>query len=80
MQWTAERSVFGAISLWCFVCVWNISGTAGQNCAKFMRKMCLAPHSDKFEAQGQRSTVKVNRDKKRQFSATLAACMQFMFG
>jgi len=29
-QWTAEGSVFGVVSLWFFVCVWNVSGTAEQ--------------------------------------------------
>jgi len=32
-QWTAEGSVFGAVSLWLFVCLWNISVTAGRICA-----------------------------------------------
>ena len=55
MQWTAEGSVFSAVSLWFFVCVWNISGTAERTCTKFTRKTCLVPHSDVFEGQGQRS-------------------------
>jgi len=46
-----------------FSCVWNISGTAEQICAKFTRKTCLVRHSDEFEGQGQRSKVKVTRDK-----------------
>ena len=41
MQWTAEASVFGAVSLVFFVCVWNIWG--GENhwtiCAIFTRKI-----------------------------------------
>ena len=55
MQWTAEGSVFGAVSLWFFVCVWNVSGTAEQICAKFTRKTCFVPHSDEFEGQRSRS-------------------------
>jgi len=53
--WTAEGSVFGAVSLRFFICVWNISGTAERICAKFARKTCLVPCSDEFEDQGQRS-------------------------
>jgi len=34
-----------------FVCVWNIPGTAERICAKFTRKTCLVPRSDKFEGQ-----------------------------
>ena len=71
MQKTAEGFVFGAISLWFFVCVWNISGTAKRICAKFTRKRCLVPRSDEFEGhQGQ----------KRHFLALLMACVQFVFG
>ena len=66
--------------LWHFVCVWNISGTAERICAKFTGKTCLIPRSEEFECQGQRSKVKVTRDKKRHFSALSAACVQFVFG
>jgi len=52
-QWTAVGSGFGAISLWFFVCVWNISGTDEWICARFTRKTCLVPHSD--EVKGRRS-------------------------
>ena len=45
-QSTAEGSVFGAVSLWFFVCVWNISGAAERICAKFTRKTCLVPRSN----------------------------------
>jgi len=38
-----------------FVYASNISGTAEWICAKFTRKTCLAPCSDEFECQGQRS-------------------------
>ena len=54
-QSTAEGSVFGAVSLWFFVCLWNISGAAERICTKFTRKTCLVPRSDKFEGQAQRS-------------------------
>jgi len=40
-------------------------GTAERICAKFTEKTCLVPHSDEFQCQGQRSKVKVTRDKKR---------------
>jgi len=43
----------------------NISGTAERICAKFTEKMYLVPRSDDSECQGQRSKVKVTRDKKR---------------
>ena len=46
-----------------FVCVWNISGSAERICAKFTGNTCLVPLSDEFEDQGQRSKVKVTRDK-----------------
>jgi len=59
-----EGSVFGADSLW-FLRVYEISqeGTTEQICAKFTWKKCLVPHSDEFEDQGQRSKVKIIRDK-----------------
>ena len=76
-QWTAEGSVFGAVSLWFFVCVWNISGTAERICAIFTRKTCLvwsvACTSLKVKGQG-------HQGQKRHFSAVKAACVQFMFG
>jgi len=50
-----------------FACVWNISGTAERICAKFTRKTCLVLRSDEFRGQGQRSKVKVTRDKKTAF-------------
>jgi len=49
MQWTAQGSVFGAVT---FVCVWNISGIVEPICAKFIWKTCLVPRSDEFECQG----------------------------
>ena len=55
-QWIAWGSVFGAVCDF-FVCVWNISGTAEQICAKFTVKTCLVPHSDEFECHGQRSRL-----------------------
>ena len=41
-----------------------IAGTAERMCAKFRRKTCLVLRSYKLECQGQKSKVKVNRDKK----------------
>jgi len=49
-------------------------------CDKFTRKMCLVPRSDEFEGQGQRSKVKVTRDKKTVLSVLSAACVRFMSG
>ena len=46
-----------------FVCISNISRIAERICAKFTRKTCLVHRSDEFEGQGQRSKVKVTRDK-----------------
>jgi len=42
-QWTAEGSVFGAVSMCFFVWVWNIPATAERICAKFTRKTCFGP-------------------------------------
>jgi len=54
MQWTAEGSVCGTVSLWFFLFVYEMSrGTAEWICAKFTRKMCLIPCSDEFEGQSQ---------------------------
>ena len=76
-QWTAEGSVFGAVSLWVFVCVWNISGTAERICAKFTRKTCLVHRSDEFKDQGQRSR---SPGTKTAFFGLSATCVRFMFG
>jgi len=54
-QWTVENSVFGAVSLWFFLCVWNISRTAEWICTKFTQKTCLVTRQDEFEGQGHRS-------------------------
>jgi len=43
---------------------WMI-GTAERICVKFTRKTCLVLCSDKFEHEGQKSKVKVTRDKTR---------------
>jgi len=75
-QWTAEGSVCGAVSLWSFVCVWNIPATAERICAKFTRKTCLVSRSDEFQGQRSRSPG----TKKRHFSAISAACVRFVFG
>ena len=64
---------FGAVSLY-FLFVYE------RICAKFTKKTCLVPRSGEFEGQGQRSKVKVTRDKNGIFSAISAACVQFMFG
>jgi len=63
------RFMFGKniFSLWLassYVCLWHISGTAEQICAKSTRKTCLVSCSEKFEGHSQRSKVKVTRDKK----------------
>ena len=42
-----------------------MAGTAEWVCAKFTRKTCLVLRWNNFECQGQRSKVKVTRDKKR---------------
>jgi len=52
-----KGSAFGAVSLWFFVCVWNVSGTAERVCAKFTCKTCLVPRSDKFEGHGRTSRL-----------------------
>ena len=44
-------------------CESNISGTAERICTKFTGKTCLVPRSEEFEWQGQRSKVKVTRNK-----------------
>jgi len=40
-----------------------MSGTAERICDKFTWKTCLVPRSNEFEGHGQRSKVKVTRDK-----------------
>jgi len=40
-----------------------MAGIAERICAKFTRKTCLVLRSDKSECQGQKSKVKVTRDK-----------------
>jgi len=51
--------------LWLFACVWNISVTAERICTKFTGKTCFVPRSEEFGCKGQRSKVKVTRDKER---------------
>jgi len=41
-----------------------MAGTAERICTKFTRKTCLVLRSEKFECQGQRSKIKVTRNKK----------------
>jgi len=77
--WNCVRFCFGAVCYF-FVCVWNISGIAERICTTFTDNTCLVPPSDEFEGQGQGPKVKVIRDKKRHFSALLAACVRFRFG
>jgi len=74
-----RRVLFLASSVcgFCFVCVWNISGTAEWMCAKFTRKTCLVPRSDEFEGQGQTSR---SPGTKNGIFGPLTACMRFMFG
>ena len=60
------RFCFGDVTFFFVcVCVWNISGTVEWICAKFTRKTRLVPRleSEEFEGQGQKSKVKVTRDK-----------------
>jgi len=40
-----------------------MTGATERICAKFTQKTCLVLHSDEFEYQGQKTEVKVNRDK-----------------
>ena len=75
-QWTARGSVFGTISLWFFLCVWNISRTAEWIYARFTRKTYLVPRWDEFEGQGQQGQKQHFFD----FSALTAPCVLFMFG
>jgi len=60
---------------WCclwLACVWNIPGIAKRICAKFATKTCLAPRSEEFEGQGQRSKVKGHQEQKRDISADIS--------
>jgi len=51
-----------------------MTGTAERICTKFTRKTCLILRSDEFECQGQRSKVKVTRDKKALCTSNTARC------
>jgi len=52
-----KRSILGTcIPQW-------MAGTTERICAKFTRKTCLVLRSDEFECRGQKSKVKVTRDK-----------------
>ena len=42
-----------------------MAGTDERICAKFTRKTCLVHRSEELECQGQKSKVKVTRNKKR---------------
>ena len=78
-QRTAYKVLFLALSDFSGS-VGNISGTAERIPAKCTEKTCLIPRSDEFEGQGQKSKVKVTRDKKGHFSALSASCVWLMFG
>ena len=43
----------------------SVSGMAERICSKFTGKTCLVPVSDQFECEGQKSKVKVTREKQR---------------
>ena len=76
MLWTVEGSIFGDVSLWLFLCVWNISGKPLNGFVLYSQERCvwsLARASLKVKVK-----VKVSRDKKRHFSTPSAACVQFM--
>jgi len=77
MQWTAEGSVFGAVSLWFFCLCMKYLRTAERICVKFPRKTCVVPRLDKFEGHCERPR---SPGTKQHFSALLAACVRFMFG
>ena len=55
MQWTAEGSVFGAVSLWVFWFVYEISLEPLNGFAPDSHRRRLGPRADEFEGQGQRS-------------------------
>jgi len=63
MSIVAKRSPILATAVHLFVCASNISGKAEMICAKFTEKTCLVRRSDESECQGQRSKVKVTREK-----------------
>jgi len=75
----SSRSLSHLLMSSCFVCLWNISGTAERICAKFTWKTCLVRRSEEFEGQGQRSKVKITRNKNG-ISALSAAGVVFTFG
>jgi len=43
---------FGAVSLWFFVCVWNISGNRWTDFHQIHTEDVFGPCSDEFEGQG----------------------------
>jgi len=70
-----RKFVFGAVSLWFFLFVYEISGaTAERICARFTQKTCLVPCLEEFEGQGQG-----HQAQKLLFSALSAACVQFVW-
>jgi len=73
MPWTADGSVFGAVSMLFSVCV-KISREPLNGFAPSSQERRVWSHrSEEFEGQGQTSKVKVTRDKKRHFPAISAA-------
>jgi len=77
-QWTAGGSVFGAVSLFFFVCVWNISGTAERHKEDVFGPSLGRVWRSKSKVKGQKSTSP--EIKKRHFSALSGACVRFMVG
>jgi len=74
MQWTVEGSVFGAVSLWFFVCVWNISGNCWTDVHQTHTEDVVGPLLGRVWRSRSLGT------KKRHFSAFLVDCVQFMLG
>jgi len=80
-QWTAPGSVFGAVTLWFFLFVCEISREPLNGFAPTSHGTlvwCLARTSLKVKIKGQRSRSPGTR--KQHFSALSAACVRFIFG
>jgi len=75
-QWTAEGSVFGAVGLWFFLFVYEISRVRWTD-LHGRRVWSLARTSLKVKVKGQRWR---HQGQKRHFSALSTACVRFMFG
>jgi len=74
-----RKILFWAVLALCFVCVRNILGTAERICAKLTEKTCFVPRSDEFEGQGQKSKVKVTRDKNGIFGPFGGPCAVYVW-